>query len=129
LDHGKDGFRARAILRRRLAVSRHAELDRALEADDVADRGADQAEEMPLDPVARELARDGEDECFPLELEGVHVAEPLGIRPVAERLPEPSRDLLPEVLGRQLELMFHRRPAPPRSGPAASITAPREGTK
>ena len=101
----------------RLAALGDAELERALVADDVAHRGADQAEEVPLDPVARELARDGEHERVAVELETADVTEPLAVRPVAERLLEPPGDLLPEVLCRQLDLVLHRRPDPPRLRP------------
>src|SRR6476620_11182010 len=100
-----------------------------LDAGDVAHGRADQAEEVPLDPVARELARHGEDERLVLELQAVDVTEPLGVRPCAERLLEPPRDLLPKVLPRQLDLVLHRRPAPPVARPAASITAVSTGTK
>ena len=49
-------------LRRGFCVVRDAELERALDAGDVAHGRADQAEEVPLDPVAGELVRDGEHE-------------------------------------------------------------------
>ena len=117
------------VLRRQLVVARDPELDRPLHAHDVADGGTDQAEEVPLDPVARELVRNREDEGVALELEAVDVTEPFGIGPVAERFLESPRDLLPEVLCRQLELVLHRRPAPPVADPAASITAVPIGTK
>ena len=95
LDHGKEAFLPRAVLRRRLALVGHPELDRALVADDVADGSADQAEEMSLDPVARELARDGEDERLAVELEAADVAEPLAVRPVVEGFLEPPGDAPP----------------------------------
>src|SRR5438552_2536643 len=117
LDHGNDGLRPHTVLRQLLAITRDPELERVLEADDVADGGSDQAEEVTFDPVAGELARHGEHERLVLERELADVAEPLPVRPVAEGLPEPSRDLLPEVLCRQLELVFHRRPDPPRLRP------------
>ena len=72
---------------------------------------------LPLDPVARELARNGEHEGVAVELELVDVTEPLAVRPVAEGLLEPPGDLLPEVLCRQLDLVLHRRPDPPRLRP------------
>ena len=113
----------------RLATLGDPELERALVADDVAHCRADQAEEVALDPVARELARDGEHERLAVELEAADLTEPLAVRPVAERLLEPPGDLLPKVLCRQLDLVLHRRPDPPVSGPAASITAPPPGAK
>ncbi len=119
LDHGNDTLRARAVLRCVLDL----ELEGALTAEDVADGCADQAEEVALDPVARELARNDEHEGVVVELEAVDAAEPLAVRPVAEGLFEPPGNFLPEVLCRQLDLVLHRRPDPPVSGPAASITA------
>src|SRR5581483_2034259 len=98
-------LRPRAILRRSLAAGGDSELERALDSDDVAYGSADQPEEVSLDPVTRELGRNGENERLALELEATDVAEPLAIRPVAERHPEPPRDLLPEVLRRQLDLV------------------------
>ena len=129
LDHGNNALRPRAALRRLRCIVGDPEHDRALDADDVAHRGADQAEEVPLDPVARELARNGEHEGVAVGRELVDVTEPLAVRAVAERLFEPPRDLLPKVLCRQLDLVFHRRPDPPVSGPAASITGASTRTK
>src|SRR2546423_14443753 len=113
LDHGNDAFRPRANLRRRVATSRNSKLESALATDDVANCRADQAEEVALDPVARELARDDEHEGVAAEREAADIAEPLAVRPVAERVLESPRDLLPEVLCRQLDLVLHRRPGPP----------------
>src|SRR6266581_4000579 len=62
-----------------------------LYSDGVAYRRADQAEEVPLDPVAGELARNGEHEGLAVEGELVDVTEPLAVRPVAERLSQPPR--------------------------------------
>ena len=58
-----------------------------------------------------------EHERVALEHELVDVTEPLAVRPVAQGLLEPSGNLLPEVLCRQLDLVFHRRPDPPRLRP------------
>src|ERR1700745_905295 len=114
---------------RRLAGGGDPELERMLDAGDVAHGRAYQAEEVALDPVARALARHAEGERLVLEPEAVDVTEPLAVRPCAERLLEPPRDLLPKVVPRQLNLVLHRRPAPPVARPAASITAVSTGTK
>jgi hypothetical protein len=87
---------------RGVCVVRDPELERALEADNVAHGRADQAEEVALDPVTRELARNGEHEGFPIEGQLVDVAEPLAVGAAAEGLSEPPRDLLPKVLCGQL---------------------------
>ena len=117
LDHGNDALRPRAILRRGIRALPHLELEHALAAEDVAHGRADEAEEVALDPIARELARNDEHERVVVELETADVAEPLAVCPVAEGLFEPPGDFLPEVLCRQLDLVLHRRPDPPRLRP------------
>src|SRR5438445_446642 len=79
LDHGNDGLRSGAILRRGLTAFHDSELERTLAADDVADGGSDQAQEVALDPVAGELARDDEHERVVIELETPDVTEPLAV--------------------------------------------------
>jgi hypothetical protein len=129
LDHGNGALRPRAILRRATRVFRDPELERALDADDVAHRGADQPEEVPFDPVAGELAWNREHERLVLDGEIADVTEPLGVRPVAERFSEPPRDLLPKVLCRQLDLVLHRRPGPPRLRPGGQHNSGSDGGK
>ena len=113
LDHGNEAFHPRATLRRRLAAFHDAELERTLVSENVAHCDADQAQEVALDPVASELARDDEHERVVVELETTDLSEPLAVGALAERLLEPPRDLLPKVLCRQLDLVLHRRPDPP----------------
>ena len=84
-----------------------AHLDRPLRAGDVADGGADQTEEMTLDPVAREIVRDAEDEDVVRELEAGGFAEPRAVRRVVESPPEPTGDLVPQGFGSQLDLVLH----------------------
>ena len=55
--------------RRGCGASRRASSIRRSRAGDVADRRADQLEEVALDPVAREVVRDGEDEAVLVELD------------------------------------------------------------
>src|SRR5262249_60278434 len=52
-----------------------------------------------------------------IHLETADIADPLAVRPIAERPPQPPRDLLPKALCRQLELVLHRRLGPPALRP------------
>src|SRR5439155_21453363 len=113
LDHGNDALRPRATLRGGLDALPDLELERAVAAEDVAHCRADEAEEVALDPIARELARHDEDERVAVEPETVDVTEPLAVRPVAERLFQPTGDPLPVVLCMQLDLGVHGRVDPP----------------
>ena len=45
---------------------------------------------MTLDPVAREVVRDGEDELVVGQLEAPHVVEPRAVRRLVEGAPEPT---------------------------------------
>src|SRR5215471_4476387 len=110
LDHGNDVLRTRAILR-------DLQFDDTFATEDVAYGCTDEAEEVAFDPVTRELARDDEHECVVVELKAADIAEPLAVGPIAERLPQPPRDLLPKALCRQLELVLHRRLGPPAFRP------------
>ena len=56
--------------------------------------------------------------------ETVDVAEPLAVRAVVEGFSESPRDLLPEVPCRQLDLVLHRRPDPPRLRPGGRRPPP-----
>src|SRR5207253_4222310 len=82
-------------------------LDRSLAPGDVANRRTDQAEKMALDPVAREIVGDGEDEAIVGELEPARLPEPGPVRGVVERPPEPTGDFSPQALRSQLDLVLH----------------------
>ena len=60
------------------------DLDAALLAGRVAHRGADQIDEVTLDPLAREVVRDREDEGIVVQLTPFCVAEPRAVRGVVE---------------------------------------------
>ena len=81
-------------------------------AGDVADGRADQAEEVPLDPVAREIVGNGEDEPLTVQLEAVRLPEPGAVRGVVECPSEPTGDFTPQALRSQLDLVLH-----PATGP------------
>src|SRR4051794_10140884 len=106
-----------------------AQLDRLVRAGDVADRGADEAAEMPFDPVAREVVRDADHEALVRELEARDLAEPGAVGGVVEGAPEAAGDLTPQALGRQLDLVLHPAASLPLVNPAPSIAASRSGTK
>ena len=79
---------------------------RAIAPGGVAGRGADEVEEMPLDPLAREVVRNGEHEGVPL-LRRLHVTEPRPVRRVVQSAPEPTGDLIPQRPGGQLARLLH----------------------
>ena len=81
----------------------HGQLDLPLVAGRVAHRGADQADEMALDPVAREVVRNGEHELVVVELESLHVVEPRAVRRLVEGASEPTRNLAPKPFRSQLD--------------------------
>ena len=83
------------------------QLDRPLVAGDVADRRADQAEEVALDPVAREIVRDAEHEAVTRELEALCLAEPGSVGRVVQCTSEPTGDFAPQALRSQLDLVLH----------------------
>ena len=101
------GPRRPAALRRRLGPARHLELDPAGDAGDVPDGRADQLEEVALDPVAREIVRDGEDESALVEGDARRVGEPGVVRRVVEGAPEPTGNVTPQALRSQLDLVLH----------------------
>src|SRR5262245_54450919 len=113
LDHGKDTIAPRPMLRRGLFRVSHAQLERMTLAGDVAHRRVQETTEMPVNPVARKLVRNGEDQCLALALEVLDTAEPLTVRAVVQGLSEPYGDLTPKVLRRQLDLVSHARSDPP----------------
>ena len=72
----------------------------------VAHRGLDEASVVAVDPLAREVIPDREDEC--VVLEGARRSrEPLCVWAVAERLSQSSGDLGPQALRAQLDWPFH----------------------
>ena len=70
-------------------------------------RGADQVEEVALDPLAREVVRDGDRERVVVELRAADLAEPGRIRRLVEGFAEPGGHVAPEALRRQLDLALH----------------------
>ena len=78
------------------------ELDLALMAGRIAHRSANQTDEMALDPVAREVVRNGEHELVVIELEALHVVEPRAVRRLVEGASEPTRNLAPKTFCSQL---------------------------
>ncbi len=84
-----------------------AQADPELLAARVTNRGPDQIEEVPLDPLAREVVRDGHGEDAVLETRAVHLAEPGGVGRVVQRFAEPGGNVVPEGVRRQLGLVLH----------------------
>ena len=78
-----------------------------LPAGHVADRRVDQAEEVPLDPVAGEIVRDADDERVVRGIEAGGFAEPGAVRRVVEGPSEPTGDFAPQALRSQLDLVLH----------------------
>ncbi len=74
---------------------------------DIADARPDQVEEVALDPVPDELVRNRELERIGVELHLTDAAEPRLVRRLVKCLTQPSRDVAPEALRRQLDLTFH----------------------
>ena len=104
--------RARGAPARRRRALGDAQLDGPLLAGDVADGRADQAEEVPLDPVACEIVGNGEDEPLTVQLEAVCLPEPGSVRGVVECPSEPTGNFTPQALRSQLDLVLH-----PATGP------------
>jgi hypothetical protein len=57
---------------------------------------------MALDPVAREVVRNGEHELVVVEIESLHVVEPGAVRRLVEGASEPTRNLAPKPFRSQL---------------------------
>src|SRR5262249_47981757 len=96
----------------RLSPGRAGRLFRNLEANrplavDLGNRGADQAEEMTLDPLACEIVRDGEDELLVRDRGGSNLRKPGGEGVLVERLSEPTRNLVPDPIRSQLDWPLH----------------------
>src|SRR5207245_10573535 len=74
---------------------------------DVADGRADQTEEVPLDPLAREVVRDAEHEGVVRELRSLRLREPRAVRGLVEGPLEPTGYLVPQALRSQLNWAIH----------------------
>ena len=85
----------------------------------------DQAEEMPLDPLAREAVGDVDDERFVRQLGAAGTGEPRAVRRGVQGPFEPTGDFRPQGLRSQLELALHApvQPLSVGAGETASITA------
>src|SRR5918996_2369643 len=94
------------LLLSRLALA-NDELDSALVAGRVADGRVDQPEEVPLDPLAREVVRYAKRERLIREVETFGVREPRPVRRFVERAPQSLRNLGPQVLCCQQLLARH----------------------
>src|SRR5689334_5400566 len=108
---GGDGLARFRLRRRARRVHGHAFEDRErntpLLARDVADGRADQAEEVPLDPLAGEVVRDAEDEGVVGELCALRLGEPGSVRGLVEGPFEPTGNLAPKTLRGQLNWAIH----------------------
>src|SRR5262249_39726674 len=85
----------------------HGERDSALLAGHVADGCADQAEEVPLDPLAREVVGNAENEGVVRELGSLGLGEPGAVRGLVEGPLEPTGNLVPKTLRGQLNWALH----------------------
>ena len=65
-------------------------------SDRLADRGMDEIEEVILDPCAREVVGNSEDEVLAAELDRLSVGEPRREGGFAQCVPEAVRDLGPQ---------------------------------
>jgi hypothetical protein len=80
----------------------------------VADRGADQLEEVTLDPLAREVVRNSEHEGVVVDGESADLAEPVPECGVVERPTETVGHVSPQALGRQVARVLHAIRSAPR---------------
>src|SRR5262249_31323791 len=76
-------------------------------AGDVANGSTDQTEEVPFDPLAREVVRNAEDERVVGELDALRLGEPGAVRRLVEGSLEPTGNLVPETLRGQLDWAIH----------------------
>ena len=118
----------RRLTNRRRGFRRNTLADRqadvAFLSRDVTDRCADQAEEVALDPLAREVVRNCEHERVVGEVLAFGLRKPRAVRGLVERPLEPTRNLVPESLRSQLDWALHAaRTTPLRRWGAASIAA------
>src|SRR5262249_3893677 len=87
-DHGKDTGMLRPIVRGRTVLAGQAELEGMALARYVAHRRVEEAAEMSVDPVARKLVGNGENERLTVALETLDAAEPLAVRSGVQCLSE-----------------------------------------
>ncbi len=85
----------------------NGQADPPLDARRVADGGLDQADEMALDPLAREVVRDGDRERVVRQVEALGLSEPRAVRGLIECPLEPTGDFVPQGLRSQLNLALH----------------------
>ena len=85
----------------------HDKADPSLVAGGVAHRGGDQIDEVPLDPLPREVVGNREDERLVREVATEDVGEPRAKSRVVQRPLEPTCNLGPETLCCQLLLAHH----------------------
>ena len=90
----------------------HGQRDPDVARERIARRRLDEAEEVPLDPLAREVVRDDEREAVAGQLAGGDVAEPGRVRRLVEGVTEPAGDVVPEALGGRLDVVVHPSEAP-----------------
>src|SRR5919204_397434 len=62
---------------------------------------------MALDPLAREVIWNGENEAVLADLDGADLSEPGRESVLVERLPEPTRNLVPDPFRSQLDWCLH----------------------
>jgi len=81
--------------------------DPPLDAGCITDGGLDQADEVTLDPLAREVVRDRDRERVVGQLETLGLGEPRAVRGLIECPLEPTGDFVPQGLRSQLNLALH----------------------
>jgi hypothetical protein len=69
---------------------------------------------VTVDPVAREVVRDGEHELVVVDRERLDLAEPRPVRRVVERPSKPTRDVVPDPFRSQLDWVLHSGLLAPR---------------
>src|SRR5262249_28852284 len=69
--------------------------------------GADQVEEVALDPLPGEVVRHGDHEDVALDARAAHLTEPGLEGRVVQGFSQPSRDVLPDSSRRQPDLLLH----------------------
>jgi hypothetical protein len=62
---------------------------------------------MPLDPLAREVVRNAENELAVSDPDSFDLGEPGRESVLVERLPEPTRNLVPDAVRSQLDWLLH----------------------
>src|SRR5438093_840936 len=84
-----------------------SEVDARLAPDHVTNRSLDQPEKVPFDPLAGEVVRHRDREVAVTELEAASLREPRAVRRLVEGPSEPTGDLVPQALSRQLDWVLH----------------------